>query len=601
MPSLSSLENRLLDEVSPDRLMRHAETLAQWEKTSGTPGERAAVDYLRQQLESFGLTTALHEFESLLGWPEGATVEIQNPLKRSLTAITHSFTPSTPPEGLTAPVAYLGAGGDDEFARTDAAGHIALVEGMPAPVKVLRAQRHAVAGLIFTQDDRLLHEMCVSPVWGTPTTRTAGLLPSLPVVSIQRPDGEALKELLREGAVTVRLWTRTFWGWRTTPLLIGEIPGGDEAADFGLLSGHHCSWYLGAMDNGTADATILEVARILSEHRSELRRGVRIAFWPGHTQGRYSGSTWYFDNFWEDLHDHCVLHVNADSTGGRGATSYRALAMPETESFALEVIRDAIGVEAEPERQSRAGDQSFWGCGVPSVFMDLSQVPPELAANTGRSLFSAADQAPGQHAGGLPWWWHTAEDTIDKIDPTVLARDTRVYLLATWRAAAAVILPFVYARNARQIRETIERYQAAAGERFDLGPAIERARQVEQAATALDALLDQVRSHADAARLASLANRGARALERILVSINFTGNGPFDQDLAIPIPAVPLLEPARRLPNLDPAANDTRFLLTDLIRGRNKVVDALRRALHAAEETIDALKRKLGEPDSRAG
>src|SRR5262249_19993084 len=181
-------------------------------------------------------------------------------------------------------------------------------------------------------------------------------------------------------------------GWRITPLLTAEIRGTDESDNFVLLSGHHCSWYFGAMDNGTADATILEVARILARNRAELRRGVRIAFWPGHTHGRYSGSTWYFDHFWEDLHDHCVLHVNADSTGARGATIYRALAMPETRSFALDVIRDAIGVEAEPERQSRAGDQSFWGCGVPSIFMDLSQVPPELAASTGSSLFSAADQ-----------------------------------------------------------------------------------------------------------------------------------------------------------------------------------------------------------------
>ena len=128
----------------------------------------------------------------------------------------------------------------------------------------------------------------------------------------------------------MRLWTRTFWGWRMTPLLIGEIPGTEEADDFVLLSGHHCSWYLGAMDNGSANATMLEVARALARHRDRLRRSVRFAFWPGHTQGRYSGSTWYFDTFWEDLHDNCVLHVNVDSTGARGASIYVALGMPET-------------------------------------------------------------------------------------------------------------------------------------------------------------------------------------------------------------------------------------------------------------------------------
>jgi Iap family predicted aminopeptidase len=595
MTSLSSAESGLLAAVSPTMLMRHTATLAQWEKTSGTPAERAAVDYLREQLESFGIRTTLHEFESLLGWPEGATLEVQRPTARAVHAIVHAFTPSTPPEGITAPVAYLGAGEEQDFARANAAGAIPLIEGMPAPVKILRAQRHEAAGLIFIQDDRLLHELCVSPVWGTPTTRTGDLLPRLPVVSIQRPDGEALKELARQGQVTVRLWTKTFWGWRTTPLLTGDIPGPEAGANFVLLSGHHCSWYYGAMDNGTANATILEVARLLAERRADLRRGVRIAFWPGHTHGRYSGSTWYFDHFWEELHDHCLLHVNVDSTGARGATLYRALAMPETQRYALDVIHDALGVEAEPERQSRAGDQSFWGCGVPSIFMDLSQVPAELAANTGSSLFRAADQPSGTNQGGLPWWWHTPEDTLDKIDPDVLARDTQVYLLATWRAASAVVFPFLLAANAREVRETIERYQAAAGDRFDLGLVIERARQVEDAALTLDALLDRIRGRADAARLAPLANAGAMALERTLVALNFTANGPFDQDLAVPIPAVPLLEPARRLKDLDPAANATKFLLTDLIRGRNKVAYALREARRAAEETIAALNQALAE------
>jgi Iap family predicted aminopeptidase len=593
MAGLRGLEQSLLDEISPEILMRHARTLAQWEKTSGTRGERAAVDYLRQQLEAFGLHPTVHEFESLLGWPEEAELEVLSPSRRKIEAIAHALTPSTPPEGLTSPIRYVGEGDDQDFEQMAAASAIALIEGMPAPVKVLRGQRHNVAGLIFIQDDRLLHEMCVSPVWGSPTTSTSELLPRIPVASIHRFDGDELKKALQEEEVVVRLRTKTFMGWRTTPLLTGEIPGAGEPDNYVLLSGHHCSWYYGAMDNGTADATILEVARILSEHRAELRRGVRIAFWPGHTHGRYSGSTWYFDHFWEDLHDHCVLHVNADSTGARGATIYRALAMPETRRFALDAIHDAIGVEAEPERQSRAGDQSFWGCGVPSIFMDLSQVPPELAASTGSSLFSAADQAPRQHQGGLPWWWHTAADTIDKIDPAVLARDTRVYLLATWRAATPPILPFAYAPSARQIRETIEQYQTAAGDRFDLGPAIERARQVEVAANVLDALLDRARERSDTGHLAPIANRGAMAMDRSLVTINFTANGPFDQDLAIPIPSVPLLAPSRRLKDLDPAADETRFLVTDLIRGRNKVVYALREALRAAEATIAELERAL--------
>jgi Iap family predicted aminopeptidase len=575
----SEAEERLLEDVSDDQLWRHAETLAQWEKISGTPGEQEAAGYLRGELEALGFEVGVHEFDSLLGWPEGATLEV--PGGEAVRAITHAFVPSTADTGLEAEVVYAGS---EEPA--DLTGKIALIEGMASPVRVLQANQAGAAGLVFIQEDRL-HEMCVSPVWGTPTTRTADLLPTAPAVSILREDGERLKRLAENGGLRLRMRTRTFWDWRPTPIVVGQLSGAVDPEQFVLLSGHHCSWYYGAMDNGTADATILEVARLLAERRRDLRRSVRVAFWPGHTQGRYSGSTWYFDTFWEDLWDNCVLHVNADSTGARGAEIYHALGMPETRPFAVAAIEDAIGEEAESERQSRAGDQSFWSCGVPSVFMDISQVPLEMAARS-RALFTAADQPEQKRQGGMPWWWHTPDDTLDKIDPAVLRRDTQVYALTTWRAATAGVLPFRYAPAAAEVRETIERYQAAAKGRADLGPALARAAQVERAARRVDELLDSVEVPD---RLVAALNRTLHEMDRELVLLNFTANGPFDQDLAVPIPPVPLLEPARRLAALDASSSEARYLATELTRNRNKAVYHLRLALRAAERAIEELSR----------
>ncbi len=592
MSNLTELEARLIAEVSQETLWQHASALAQWEKISGTPGERLGVEYLDQQLKGYGIKTNVYEFQSLLGWPEEAALELRTPSARSFKAITHAFVPSSPPEGIEAEAVYLGPAGEADFARQQVAGKIAVLDGMSSPMKVLRCHQHGVAAAIFVAADRL-HDMCVSPVWGTPTTKTAGLLPKMPVLTTTREAGQAIKSEMDKGPVTLWVRTKTFWDWRPVLVLTGDIPGAVEPDKFVLLSGHHCTWYYGAMDNGTADATMLEVARVLNDHRQELRRSVRVAFWPGHTQGRYSGSTWYFDNFWEDMHDNCVLHVNTDSTGARGAIHYVAASMPETREFALSAVHDSIGVEAEPERQSRAGDQSFWGCGVPSIFMGLSEVPIEQAADMGGAgLFTAAD-APKKKSG-LPWFWHTADDTIDKIDPEVLKRDTQVYVLATARPALAPILPFRYAPAAREIRETIERYQAAAGDRIDLSKTIARASKLEAATETLDGLLDQARGGPLAEKVAAIANKGTMAMDRILVLLNFTANGPFDQDLAIPIPAVPLLEPARRLKEMDPAAAETRFLATELTRNRNKVDYSLREALAAAEETIAELRGALG-------
>jgi len=593
MAGLTDFEARLLEEVSRENLWQHTKTIARWERISGTQGEREAVAYLQERLNEYGIRTTVYEFDALLGWPEEAQIELRSPVRRAVKSITHSFVPSTPPEGLEAEVAYLGAGEDADFERQAVAGKIVLLDGMASPMKVLRGQKHGVLAEIFVQPTRL-HDMCVSPVWGTPTTKTAELLPKMPVASILGEDGREIQALLQQGPVRLWMRTKTFWDWRTVPILVGQIDAPSESEQFVLLSGHHCSWYFGAMDNGSANATMLEVARVLAAHRQQLRRSFRVAFWPGHTQGRYAGSTWYFDHFWEDMHDNCVVHVNVDSTGARGANIYHSATMPETRDFALAAIHDAIGAEGHPARQSRAGDQSFWGCGVPSMWMELSQVPLEMAADLGGSgLFTAAGQASAQPQGGMPWWWHSADDTPDKIDPEVHVRDTRVYLLACARVATAQLLPFRYAPSAQLLRESLERYQAGAGDRFDLGPALERARRVEAAAAEVDDLLDQLQRKPPAEVPFREINRDLMAMDRVLVTLNFSAVDPFEQDLAVPIPPVPQLEPASRVGKMDAGAAETRYLITELTRNRNRVAFQLREALAAAERAAATMRRAL--------
>ncbi|MBO0702087.1 MAG: hypothetical protein J2P38_04090, partial [Candidatus Dormibacteraeota bacterium] len=213
-------EEALLGELSRDRLWNHARTLAQWEKVSGTPGEQSAVAYLAGVLQDIGLTVTEHRFESLLGWPQEASLETVAPTPAAFEALTNSFTPSTPPGGIAGEVVYAGEGTAGELAGV--AGKIGMLEGMASPLKVLSGQTAGAIGLIFIQEEQL-HNMCVSPVWGTPTTKTAGLLARIPTVSVRRADGEALKTLAAAGGLRVRLTAKTFWGWRTTPLLTAQI------------------------------------------------------------------------------------------------------------------------------------------------------------------------------------------------------------------------------------------------------------------------------------------------------------------------------------------------------------------------------------------
>jgi hypothetical protein len=56
--------------------------------------------------------------------------------------------------------------------------------------------------------------------------------------------------------VEVHLTTRVDTRWREIPTLTAQVDGSVEPEKFVLFSGHLDSWYHGAMDDGTASATI---------------------------------------------------------------------------------------------------------------------------------------------------------------------------------------------------------------------------------------------------------------------------------------------------------------------------------------------------------
>ena len=69
------------------------------------------------------------------------------------------------------------------------------------------------------------------------------------------------------------------------------------------------------MDNGSANATMLEAARLSPSAGQNGGAGLRVCFWSGHSHGRYSGSTWYADQNLDELDRRCVAHVNVDFDG----------------------------------------------------------------------------------------------------------------------------------------------------------------------------------------------------------------------------------------------------------------------------------------------
>jgi hypothetical protein len=468
------------------------------------------------------------------------------------------------------------------------------------PHKAWALEQAGAAGQIYIHGDHI-HELIVTTIWGTPTPESAHRLPRTPVVSIRGTDGARLKAMLAGGPVRVRLRSETWTGWRTVPIVTGTIAGAFEPDRFVLVSCHLDSWYHGAMDNGAANAVALELVRILAPRRDRLRRSLRVAFWPGHSNARYAGSTWYADNRWEELHDRCVVHVNIESPGAAGSVPADELVtMAANRRFAEDLFFEMAGKRAVGRRFGRTGEQSFWGVGIPALFVTVSMWPSAQAPDATRGIL--AHMTVGGGEGGLPWWWHTPHDTIDKIDPDLLLRDARVYVATAVRLCNAPVLPFDPVATADEILGNLEVLQDQAGDRFDLSQAADRARQFREAAAALraaaDALAQQIGDDAGAraeAEACRIINDALMAADRALIPVCFTVAGPFDHDPAVPLPPLPGLSRVRDLAAMDPASDQFGFLLTRLVRERTRLLVALREAHHR----LAAALARLGQAHDR--
>jgi hypothetical protein len=427
---------------------------------------------------------------------------------------------------------------------------------------------------VFANADEHVHEMIVSTLWGSPTPGTRANMPRVPMVSVGAAGAKILHESLEESiSPTIRLTTRVSAGWKKIPTLVAQLDGAEEPEKFVLFSGHIDSWHRGAMDNGSANALMLEVLRVLLPHRERLRRSLRLAFWSGHSHGRYAGSAWYADNFWQELHENCVLHLNTDSPGGRGATVLtEGQAMAETREVATDAIHALTGEEFNGSRFGRSGDQSFMSIGIPSLFMFVSEQPPGQDASAGD--VAALLGGPGAKGGGVGWWWHTTEDTPDKLDPEFLARDARIYAAVAYRFLSETILPLDARASTEELLDHLRNWSEKAKERFDLSSVVARAEEVAELADGFQRRLEAVRED-DRTELAQKLNEALRRVELGLVRLNYARSDPFDHDPAVPQPPVPLLAPIDRLLLTDRGSDEEREITTVLVRRRNRVMHEL--------------------------
>ena len=565
----SSVNDLLLtvrQEIAPEGLREQAEAIVQHQRPSGSPGENAAIDHIVRTLESDGILVDVHTFSAYVSNPVEARIDVVGN-NIELEAITFSFSGSI--ENLEAELSDMGTSAslpDFESGtgerlelitsitpHPDLQGKIALVEGRPSNFTTYKLALMGAAGVIFINPQERLNDLIVTTTWGSPSLRNAHRLPQLPVGQVKKSDGEAIRRLLESNPRRVKLHTRVDTGWRPLRLAVARIPAPDSEAPYVLLGGHIDAWYHGGTDEGASNAAMLELARSFHRNREALRRGLVVAWWPGHSNARYAGSTWFADHYFDELRTRAVAYLNIDGVGQLEAKRFSATATASLSVLGQSVIRSATEDDIRVARPGRNSDQSFNGVGLPLLQINHTRLAED---------------------GGY-WWWHTPADTLDKIDFDVLETDTELYAEALVKLLAAPTLPLGLSAQVEALGEALaRRHQSSGKAQAWFEEALRRQEELLAIASRIEEIWNRKPGNdTDLALIGIL-----RPLHRVL----YVPANNYHPDSGADSSPLPGLAPAEILGTLEPDQDRYGFAVPMVRRELNRVLEVLDEALERA-------------------
>ncbi|MGB6209749.1 M28 family metallopeptidase [Mycobacterium sp.] len=296
--------------VSTDAMMAHLTKLQDIANANGntravgTPGYEASVDYVAGKLRDKGFDVQTVQFEARVFHSETGSLTVGD---RTVEARALEYSLATPPIGVTGP---LVTAPDDspacnaaDYGSLPVNGAVVLVDRGTCPFAQKEAaavQRGAVAMVIV---DNVVEEQ----MGGTLGEKTDV---KIPVVSVTKPDGAALRHTSEPATVKLSAETKTIQARN----VIAQTKTG-LTSDV-VMAGAHLDSVPegpGINDNGSGVAAILETALQLGSS-PDVRNAVRFGFWGAEELGLI-GSRKYVQSLDVNALKDIALYLNFDMLG----------------------------------------------------------------------------------------------------------------------------------------------------------------------------------------------------------------------------------------------------------------------------------------------
>ncbi len=394
-------------------------------RPAGSPAMARAKDWAVAKFTALGFKNIKVEEFAKPSWARGEeSAQITGPYPFKLSIIGLGGTVPTPADGIEAPIVVF-----DSFAELLAApegsltGKIAVLNqpmtrtqsgsGYGAAVRARSAgpseaaKRGAVAFMmrsVSTSGNREPH---------TGGTRYADGVAKIPAVALGIPDADQLERLAKLGPVTVKIKLASSTSTTTVSWNIsGEIVGSEKPDEVIVIGGHLDSWDpgTGAIDDGSGVAITTAAAKLIGDLPQKPKRTIRVVMW------------------------------GSEETGGSGA-AYAAAHKDELGKTIIAGESD-LGADYIYSVQLPAGalkDPAF--ASLPSLFAPLKIIISRDAATDGGSDTEDIQKdgvpvfALNQDASRYFDLHHSADDTLDKVDPLQLNQNVAAWASLLWLMA----------------------------------------------------------------------------------------------------------------------------------------------------------------------
>jgi hypothetical protein len=394
-------------------------------RAAGSAGDAKAVQWALARLAQLGFSNVRAEPVALLAWQRGATsARIVSPAARNLIVVGLGNTVGTPEGGIEGEIAYYPDFSALQGDSTDRArGRIVFIDQKIERARDTSSYGNAILGRVRgaveagrrgalavairslgTDKDRIAH---------TGSMRYDPAVAKVPAVAVSTTDADWIAERATRGdPVRMRMAIAP-----TSPVqalsnnVIAELPGTDLAAEVVLIGAHLDSWDItpGAQDDAAGVGIAMAAAKTIMEGGRKPRRTIRVVLFANEENG-FDGAKAYAAKYKDVAHQ---LIGGSDLGAGRVwrlRSKVNESALPAVTAMAR--LLQPLGIAHEGTDASPEPDAS--------VLMETNKWPALELSQDATKYFDIH---------------HTANDTVDRVDPATMPQNVAAWAAVMWLAA----------------------------------------------------------------------------------------------------------------------------------------------------------------------